>query len=104
MSDLARQAEIGILRYLMVHPHARDTVEGIEKWWLPGYRPYGMATLLVALRRLQDRQLIRVWKFVSAKPVYGRSADPQSLKEYLQGRDMAGHRGWDLPPRMANSP
>jgi len=25
----------GILRYVVAHPRAKDTIDGIEKWWLP---------------------------------------------------------------------
>jgi hypothetical protein len=27
---------VEILRYLVMHPSAKDTVKGIEKWWLSG--------------------------------------------------------------------
>lgn len=27
---------VEILRYLVLHPSAKDTVKGIEKWWLSG--------------------------------------------------------------------
>jgi len=27
---------VEILRYLVMHPSAKDTVNGIEKWWLSG--------------------------------------------------------------------
>ena len=26
---------VGILRYVVAHPHAKDTIDGIAKWWLP---------------------------------------------------------------------
>ena len=26
---------VGILRYVVAHPRAKDTIDGIEKWWLP---------------------------------------------------------------------
>ncbi len=26
---------VEILRYVVAHPRAKDTIDGIEKWWLP---------------------------------------------------------------------
>ncbi len=85
MSDPLQQAQLAILRYLAVHQDARDTVEGIEKWWLPQSREFGMPDVAAALEILADRSLIQVWKSASAKPVYGRgSADVGAIEEYLR--------------------
>lgn len=29
-----RHILLGILRYMVAHPKAKDTISGIEKWWL----------------------------------------------------------------------
>ena len=71
MTDPVSQAEKDIMRYLLAHRDARDTIEGIEKWWLPQARDYGMAEIAAALVRLDRRSLIRTWQSVSAQPVYG---------------------------------
>jgi hypothetical protein len=83
--DPVQQAEAAILRYLVAHQDARDTIEGIEKWWLPQSREYGLADVVAALEILEGRRLVQVWKSASAKPVYGRGpADGRSLSEYLR--------------------
>jgi hypothetical protein len=85
LADAVLQAEIEIVRYLLDHQDARDTIEGIEKWWLPRTKAYGVEVVAVALRHLESRELISVWKSASAKPVYGlRSADSHLLQEYLR--------------------
>ena len=84
MTDPVRNAEIDILRYLIAHEEARDTLEGIEKWWLPRSAEYGIADIAVALQRLEDSRLLRVWKPISAKPIYGRAADLRRLEEYIR--------------------
>ena len=85
LKDLVRQAELAILKYLLAHRNARDTVEGIEKWWLPQSRGYGMADIGAALRALEKRDLICVWQSASAQPIYGRglSGDGE-FEEYLR--------------------
>jgi hypothetical protein len=78
LTDLVRQAEADILRYLSVHQQARDTIEGIEQWWLPQAREYGIRDVAAALRQLEQRGLIRIWKSRSAQPVYGMARAPDT--------------------------
>ena len=83
--DSVQQAEAAILRYLLAHLDARDTIEGIEKWWLPQSRAYGIGDVSIALQNLENRSLVRVWKLAFGKPVYGRSAaDAQTLEACLR--------------------
>ena len=43
--DLPRDdLTVQILRYLVRHPTAKDTIKGIEKWWLSGASRGGTAT------------------------------------------------------------
>ena len=85
MIDSVQQAEVAILRYLIANRNARDTIEGIEKWWLPQIRQYGIGDVVEALDSLQRRNLIRVWESTSAKPVYGcGSRDSRLLEEHLR--------------------
>ena len=84
MTDPVRKAEIDILRYLITHEDARDTLEGIEKWWLPRSAEYGMVDIAAALQRLEDSDLLHVWKLAAAKPLYGRAADSRVLEDYLR--------------------
>jgi hypothetical protein len=80
-----QQAEAAILRYLAAHQDARDTIEGIEKWWVPQSREYGRADVAAALEILARKSLIQVWRSASAKPVYGRGdADDRALEDYLR--------------------
>ena len=48
-----------ILRYLLGHPEAKDTIEGIADWWLTERRVrQGIAEVEAALRHLVDRGLV----------------------------------------------
>ena len=86
LTDVVSEAEQAILRYLIAHRDARDTIEGIERWWLPESKEYGIRVVAQALERLESRGLIRVWKSASAKPVYGlRSYRAETLPEHLRG-------------------
>jgi hypothetical protein len=80
------EAEKAILRYLITHRDARDSIEGIERWWLPQSKEYGTGVVAQALDRLESLGLIMVWKSVSAKPVYGlRSYPVENLPGHLRG-------------------
>jgi hypothetical protein len=84
LTDLVRRAEADIVRYLLAHEAARDTVEGIEKWWLSPSRPYSRADIEAALRDLEQRDLVRVWQPASALPIYGHGvADRQVFDNFL---------------------
>jgi hypothetical protein len=84
LTDFVGRAEADILRYLLAHEAARDTVEGIEKWWLPPSRPYSRADIERALRDLKQRDLVRMWQPASALPIYGHgAADRQALDDFL---------------------
>jgi hypothetical protein len=84
LRDSVRRAEIEIMRYLLAHQDARDTAEGIEKWWLPQSERFGIADVAAALHDLEERYLIRVWQSASAKPIYGWGAlDRGVFEEYL---------------------
>lgn len=78
------QAQVDILRYLIDHEAARDTVEGIEKWWLPQNRSYAVADIAAALAELEAQNLIAVWTPASSEFVYGCALrEPQLLRAYL---------------------
>jgi hypothetical protein len=79
----ARRAEADILKYLLAHQDARDTIEGIELWWLPRERSYGRAEIEAALRNLEALELIRVWQSASALPIFGQGADRGALEGRL---------------------
>ena len=85
MSDSVRTAEIEILRYLTAHKDARDTVEGIAKWWVRQSSGFTSAEIAEALERLERHELVRVWKSASAKPVYGLgNAGPAHLQDHIR--------------------
>ena len=50
-----------ILRYLVEHPEAQDSAEGIADWWLTERRVrQGIAEVEAALARLVDQGLVEV--------------------------------------------
>jgi hypothetical protein len=84
LMDPVRNAERDILRYLIAHRDARDTVEGIEKWWLPPSKTYATADVGAALRNLEEANLIKVWNTAFAPALYGRAqTDSEALERYL---------------------
>ncbi len=47
-----------ILRYLVEHPDAKDTIEGISQWWMPSHRK---APSRDAVQSAIDELLTRGW-------------------------------------------
>jgi hypothetical protein len=89
LTDPVTIAERDILRYLLAHRNARDTVEGIAQWWLPRSREYGEAEIVAALLRLERSGFIQIWKTVSARELYGLHPSDQSgsAEAYLENLD-----------------
>lgn len=89
--DSVAQAQADILRYLIAHIDARDTTAGIEKWWLPPNRNYGLADISAALLELEHRRLIAVWTPASSEAVYGRApGNPALLASELRALERSG--------------
>jgi len=68
-----------LARYLAEHPEAKDTIEGIRRWWLPEGHPYGAAEVQEAL----DELVRRGWVVVRAVPPHRRlyGANPARVGE-----------------------
>jgi hypothetical protein len=62
----------GILQYLIEHPDAKDTVEGVLKWWVPEtFGKRGLAESEKALDILSSRGWLTVRKVSPAQKIYG---------------------------------
>ncbi|MFN7997438.1 MAG: hypothetical protein U0Q18_27725 [Bryobacteraceae bacterium] len=91
MNRASQDAEVDILRYLVSHPDARDTVEGIAEWWLPPLSTHSIADIRGALERLEARNLILVWKSAAASAIYGFNRESAAAaKAYLHGFQTGG--------------
>jgi hypothetical protein len=66
-----RETERNVLRYLLAHPDAKDTVEGILEWWLPdAIRGVPKTEVTRALEDLLDKGWITTSSF-GGTTVYG---------------------------------
>lgn len=76
-----------ILGYLCSHPDAKDTAEGVEKWWLNGQEVYVDARVV----RGSLDYLVRLGWLVSSErqgsgTVYWLNGDRRNkLRQFLQG-------------------
>ena len=69
-----------ILRYLIEHPGAKDTLTGINKWWLViNEGEWGKAVVQEALDLLVERGWLTVRRMFSLRRIYG--LDPTRLEE-----------------------
>jgi len=64
-----------ILRYLVKHPDAKDTIEGILKWWLPDGRVWKRGEVHEALNLLTSKGLLTRRGTVPSKEIYGMNRD-----------------------------
>lgn len=75
-----------ILPYLIEHPDAKDTTEGILKWWLPeGPVNWGRDKVQEALNVLVLKGWLTERKASSSKKIYGLNKDRlEEAKKFLR--------------------
>lgn len=76
----------GILRYLIEHPDAKDTIEGVLKWWLPrGHAERGKGEVQRALDFLTSKGWLTKRETTPAKKIYGINKDQLAeIEKFLQ--------------------
>ena len=74
-----------ILRYLVEHPDAKDTLAGIVKWWLPtNHRGWESDVVQEALDLLVARRWLKVRRTISFKKIYGvNKARLEEIRAFL---------------------
>lgn len=106
--------QLCVLTYLVAHPEAKDSLEGIVQWWLPGASArWRRDQVAAALEELVARGwLVAAWQ-ARGTPVYGLSAPRlEEITAFLERTPAATARGGGgatgalagagvLPPRPA---
>jgi hypothetical protein len=79
----------GILQYLVEHPDAKDTPEGIYKWWLPkGRSERGRDEVQKAVDFLTSKGWLTKRETARLKQIYGINKDRlQEIKNFLNSFD-----------------
>jgi hypothetical protein len=74
-----------ILQYLIDHPDAKDTIEGIRKWWRPKGQPeWRQDEVQQGLHSLVSRGWLAVRNLSPSQKVYGLNKQwIKEIREYL---------------------
>ncbi len=78
-----------ILHYLMKTPDAKDTIDGILKWWIPKVVVIEQAKSKVqeALEILVEKGFITEWETSSSQKYYGMTKNQlEEIKNFLKNR------------------
>jgi hypothetical protein len=75
----------GILQYLIEHPDAKDTTEGILKWWLPEGHRWGRREVQAALDLLTSKRWLTKRGTTPSKEIYGiNKGRLQEIRSFLR--------------------
>jgi hypothetical protein len=73
--EAMKQVSRRILQYLAEHPDAKDTIEGILKWWLPDGRVWKRGEVQEALDLLTSKEWLTRRGTVPSEEIYGINKD-----------------------------
>lgn len=75
----------GILHYLIEHPDAKDTIEGILEWWLPaGQAEWGKGEVQKVLDFLTSKGWLTKRETTPSNNIYGINKDQlEEIKNFL---------------------
>jgi hypothetical protein len=68
-----------LARYLADHPEAKDTIEGIRRWWLPEGNSHALGEVQEALNEMARREWVLERTLPPHRRLYG--ANPARLDE-----------------------
>lgn len=83
-ADRLRDVQREILSYLMRHPEAKDTLEGITQWWLAA--DSAAAAVDRALEGLVEKGWVAVWNVGARRRVYGLERERRGEIETWLGK------------------
>lgn len=79
--------ERALTLYLISHPHACDTADGIRRWWLEDNEEIAMEVLLRALAGLEAAGLIEATAAADGRRRYRRCGDDAGFAARLSALD-----------------
>ena len=74
LSERQRRVAVQILEYLVAHPDAKDTLDGVRHWWLAGGDTVTVDDVRAATADLLARGFIGSWEGSAGLPIFGNGA------------------------------